>query len=202
MNPSKTAHIIGGGPSARLIPFKELVDTGTVIGVNDSYFNAPCEWVVSIDGRWMLHRWKRLKEASAKAWLRVTSFEKHVGNDKAWPNLILGDCNVGGVGVGDGLHHLYGNNSGLVALNFAYFQGFERIFLYGFDMGFEGKKHWYEEYAWSAKGNTMYPAFCRQFDDVANFLKSKNIQVWNVSPSSKLECFERINYGTAKDHFR
>lgn len=197
----KTAHIIGGGPSAGGLDFSSLYASGgLVIGVNDSYFNTPCDWVVSIDGRWMLHRWKRLAKANANAWLRVNSYQKHVG-DHSWPGLLLGACDVGGEGVGEGFHLLYGNNSGLVALNFAYFLGCKQIFLYGFDMGFEDKKHWYDEYEWAAKGNHMYPAFSRQFDTVAKFLEGQGVEVFNVSPSSKLECFKRVDYGTAQNLF-
>lgn len=199
MSLSKTAHIIGGGPSAAGIPFQEL--SGTLIGVNDSFFNAPCQCAVSIDGRWMKHRYKRLKEANSPAWLRRDSFLKHVGLEGTWPALELGECKIWEEGIGETLEILHGNNSGLVALNFAYVLGFQKIFLYGFDMGFEGpQKHWYPDYEWAAKGNHMYPAFSRQFDGIADTLKAKGIQVINVSPTSKLECFERISYDQVKNY--
>ncbi len=196
---SNAAHIVGGGPSAAGLDFTQIPDPDLIIGVNDSAFNLPrCDWVVSIDGRWMKHRWKQL--TNRLCWLRRTSFEKHVGNIR-WPGLNLGECNVEGDGPGEDFYSLYGNNSGLVALNLAYFMGYETIFLYGFDMGFEAKKHWYPEYEWAAKGNHMYPAFSRQFDAMAKYYKDNKVEVINVSPTSRLECFKKVDYDTAKNLF-
>ena len=197
--PSSTIHIIGGGPSAKGIPFEEL--KGPIIGANDSFFNAPCDWVVSIDGRWMRHRWERLKSTNAKAWLREDSYIKHVGNH-SWPNLMLGKCQVWEEAPGPGLNCLNGNNSGLVALCFGYWMfAPKRVFLYGFDMSFTGKKHWFPEYEWAAKGNGMYPAFIAQFERLSCRLKAENIDVYNVCPESKLPYFKKVNYETAKNLF-
>ena len=194
------AHIIGGGPSVQGLNLSRL--PGTVIGVNDSFFNTRCDYVVSIDGRWMRHRWEKLKACDAPAWLRKDSFEKHVGLQRAWPSLTVAQCKVFENGVGTGLDCLHGNNSGLVALNFAYWKGFRKIFLYGFDMGFAGtKKHWYEEYEWAAKGCNMYPAFILQFKSVAKILEEDGIKVFNVSPGSKLDCFEKVTYEQAQNYF-
>jgi hypothetical protein len=194
-----TAHIIGGGPSAKGLDFSKL--RGTVIGVNDSFFNTRCDYVVSIDGRWMRHRWDKLNACDAPGWLRRDSFEKHVGLQRAWPSLTLGDCKVFENGTGPGLHCLHGNNSGLVALNYSYWMGHRKIFLYGFDMGFMGtQKHWYPDYEWAAKGAHMYPAFIDQFKGVAKILEEDGIEVFNVSPGSKLECFKKVTYGQAQDY--
>lgn len=197
----KTAHIIGGGPSAVGAIGVDLRESGFVIGVNDSFFNHPCDYSVSIDGRWMLHRAHKLKEKNALAWLKMDSFLKHCGGQNAWPSLILGNCSVFEPPVGADLLNINGNNSGLVAAIVAYRMGYKRLFLHGMDMEIvNGQKHWYKEYEWSAKGNQMFPSFIDHCNIAAEVFKQNGIEVFNVCPTSKLECFEKIDYGTLKNY--
>lgn len=198
---NNVAHIIAGGPSARNIPFHELV--GPVIGINDSYFNAPCDYVVSIDGQWQKRRWQRLKDLKAKGWMRRDTWDKHVGAENAWPEITIGDCKIWEPGPGPGLHQINGNNGGLVALHYAYHLGHKTFFIYGFDMNIpEGQtKHWYQDYEWPAKGNGMYPEFIKACDITAKLFKDKGLTVFNVSPQSKLECFQKVTYEQAKNLF-
>lgn len=197
----KTAHIIGGGPSIAGVDFSFLKGAGTVVGVNDAYRVAPCDHILSIDGAWMRNRWQELSNANARAWLRRDSFEKHVGAQRAWPALQLGECKVWETGPGPGMHCLHGNNSGLVGLHYAYHLApFDRFFLYGLDMQIVGgRKHGYPEYDWRSKGDHMFPDFARAFNDTAALLKEKGAQVYNVCPGSALTCFEKVTYAQAKN---
>ena len=90
-----------------------------------------------------------------------------------------------------GLYH--GRNSGFGALQLAVCLGANPIYLLGFDMtlGKGGKSHFHSGYAMGLKAPKLQ-AYAENFARVAPLIKERGIEVVNLSPSSALECFPKV----------
>lgn len=88
-------------------------------------------------------------------------------------------------------------NSGASAINLAYHTGAKRIFLLGFDMvNLNNSSHWHNQYKRKIVNGVMLPpAYAKQsqgFPAIAQDAKRLGVQIFNVSPKSKIKDFPKL----------
>lgn len=200
--------IIGGGPSAKGFDFNRLAGLGSVLAVNDAFRHVPFEAVVSMDGRWMSHRAPELKNRRATLYASRKHFCKWLGDDDAWSSLFLFDVDPYKQGMSDE-NGLYAKHSGAMALNLAYQARPERVYLFGFDHtnqpdAGQYSEHWYGTYEWRKprEGFTHMDEWIEDHNHAARQFAAAGIQVFNVSPISRVEAYERMTYDQFDDHLR
>lgn len=84
-------------------------------------------------------------------------------------------------------------NSGSYGISALIVMGVSRVLLLGYDCKFsdDGKKHWHEDHP-PGMGNAMsIKRWPYQFDMIAKYAASHNVQVINCSRDTALTCFER-----------
>lgn len=87
----------------------------------------------------------------------------------------------------------YGSNSGFQAINLAILFGAQRIVLVGFDMQLvHGKRHFFGDHPEGLRNMKSYATFIPNFNLAAKRLPS-NIQIFNATPGSALECFPKVD---------
>jgi len=87
-----------------------------------------------------------------------------------------------------------GNNSGFGALMLAIALGCKRIGLLGYDLKvITGRTHWHNGYPGQDVRSLQrkLDKFIMCFEEFADCIKSHNIEVVNLNPESKLECFPK-----------
>jgi len=142
--------VVAGGWSVSKIPEKvrnNLINEACVIGVNDSAIHMPVDYALTMDRLWLEHRIDKMRELGITTYYRRCT-AKNVQPE--YPQFVpyFGDIWRGQMTLEPG--HLWGNNSGRVALNLAYQLAPKRVFMLGFDfkLGPNGEKHWYPPYSW------------------------------------------------------
>lgn len=201
----ETLIIIGGGPSVKNIPVRDLHKYGYVIGVNESSVLVPCHAAISMDRLWMEARYEELMVKNIPVYFRKCAWK--IGH--MWSNLTLFDGDVHAQGMSPKRGTLHGKNSGACALNLAYHIGPKRVFLFGFDMKTdeEGGHYHFDESPLrkikekitgkpfpEKKGGSKYKYWIPQFSIVREQMDGANIKVYNVNPDSAINDFEKINY--------
>lgn len=87
-------------------------------------------------------------------------------------------------------------NSGAAAISLAVHTGAKRIFLLGFDMSLENnRQHWHNQYNLPEKKNSAKLPFHKHikgFPAIAKDAKALGIEIYNVSPKSKIIEFPKI----------
>jgi len=72
--------------------------------------------------------------------------------------------------------------------------GFKEIYLLGVDMGWQdGKSHWHDEHT-RVDPESIYAMMKACFDVTAQELWARRVEVINLNPDSKLECFPKRPY--------
>jgi len=204
----KPCIIVGGGPS--LIDFDwELLRGWRVIGVNRVYEKFDPTIIFSMDTRFL--RWildgrygeevtkKFMASKAYKVWLCTYNCKlpPEIYVVKVWGNYSRGfrvfpDTMRHGIG--------HGNNSGYGALNLAACLGASPIYLLGFDMSYEKgdstdmlkvRTHWHEGHPQPHKPDTV-TRFIDFFRVPAMRTKELGINVINLNPESKLNCFRKM----------
>lgn len=142
--------IVAGGPSA--LKCGASVAPGYVIAVNDSYQHVRHDAVLSMDGRWAMHR--------APEWFDRDDAKPLHLRDKAWRKVQLPErTGIPALSIfnndnktgrfGQTQHTLNGPNSGYCALNLAFTMRPFTVYLYGFD---HRGDHFYPESEWRKRG--------------------------------------------------
>jgi hypothetical protein len=190
--------IVSGGWSVADVDLSKLV--GFVIAVNDSGVLVPrCDAIVSMDRLWTEHRWSKLFEMGRSTWLRRSAIQNIPPIDRTmatWLNVF--ECDHESSVFSDDPTRLNGTNSGACALNLAYLLKPRRLFLLGFDMNRspKGRPYWYEPYPWANQnggtGNKRYKEWASQFEQAAASFRSVGTEVFNVSPRSAIDVFQKI----------
>jgi len=89
--------------------------------------------------------------------------------------------------------YLNGRNSGFCAFNWAVQKRPQEIYLFGFDMSHPGEqRHWHDPYPWSLKPKNHYGHWAVDFDEAKPVCDKLGIQVFNCSPTSRIEAFPRL----------
>lgn len=190
--------IVGGGWSVSDIDLKKLV--GFVLAVNDSAMLLPrFDSIVSMDRLWTEHRWPSLMKMARSTWLRRSAVQNILPTERTaatWLNVF--ECDNETNVFSDDATRLNGTNSGACALNLAYLLRPRRVFLLGFDMNRspKGRPYWYEPYPWANQnggtGAKRYREWAAQFEENAAAFRSVGIEVFNVSPRSSIDVFQKI----------
>jgi hypothetical protein len=181
----QTVYIIGGGPSLKGFNW-DLLKGKKVIAINRAYEFCKAEVVYWTDGRF--YQWNK-DELDA---LTATKYTIQPSANQINVNVIRRGMRHGLETNPSMLAH--GDNSGYAAINLAYHLGAKQIVLLGYDMGnVNGESHFHDGYQVSATTDDTYETrFMKGFPYLADMLKEKGINVWNVSPISKLTCFQRL----------
>ena len=186
--------IVGGGSSLTNFDFSQLNDELT-IGINVAFTKFNPTILFSTDSRfysWIVNGTlgEDVKQQfddyrGWKVWLNVANYEYpdnifrlDCGGETAFPSTIK-----------EGLGH--GNNSGYSALNLAVCLGANPIYLLGFDMrGANGLQKWWHKLYPCNQGEQIFQRMIKNFNNVADLIKKKGIQVINLNPDSALKCFD------------
>lgn len=192
-------------PYSAYSPYFEPIRDKHIIGVNNAFKLG--EWVDVLffgDISWYL-RYK--DELVSFHGLKVTSTGrlnspegqiagiKYVERDKSKPEGISTERNK----------ISWNRNSGASAINLAVHFGTKRIYLLGFDMSLDEQKysHWFGRYP--HKDKDRYPPFklhLKGFPAIANDAKKLGVEIYNVSPNSKIDVFPKITLQEALNEHR
>lgn len=203
------AYIIGGGASLRDFDFSWLRARNT-IGANDAFHlkHAICARAVFCDWKWWkVNKWdlELYAKDGGVAYSACTDTERFNLN---WLHQFYRIDSGGGQsnGISDRRDSVAFNfSTGAVAVNIAYLLGVRRVFLLGFDMTRHAKymtTHWHNH-----RGNNTpqdsYDRFMRGFGALAEGLKERDVQVFNVTDGSSLMThFKKINFNQMKEMAR
>lgn len=198
--------VVAGGWSVRNIELSHLA--GQVIAVNDSALHLPrVDIVVSMDRLWTEHRWAWLLERAGPTWLRRSAVQNR---DERWSGLTIFECDHKATqfvpAVAGDTYQLNGTNSGLCALNLAWWLRPARLFLLGFDFnrGLRGEAHWFPAYDWRPAGTSSrdYQQWAREISATREAFTAAGIEVFNVSPGSAVGGFKKITPAQYRVEFR
>jgi hypothetical protein len=189
------AFIIGGGSSLKGFDFATLRGHNC-LGVNDAFRLGPevCPRLIFGDDTW----WQQTKfdvENYAKAGGRVYSIAPaSINLHVPW----LEVCRRVDDGWSSGEHLGWNRSTGAAAINLAVNLGAKRIFLLGFDCGpgDNRKTHWHTHRRIPTPDHS-FNRFLPGFALVARKLQEchPNVTVFNVSPNSRLEHWQKISFG-------
>lgn len=165
--------------------------------MNDAWRLAPwADVLYACDALWWEHSAPKPGEFAGEKWSTHSLSPRHANDKRAAAaahnlNLIPGRDADGFSLTPEAIH--YGLNSGFQAINLAILFGATRIWLIGFDMAVNGKRHFFGEHPAAIrekKGDCTYSHFIGAFDTAARMLPP-DIEIINASPGSALQCFER-----------
>lgn len=162
-----------------------------VIAVNDSYRLAPwAEICYFADDRWW--RWHKDKEEFRQfAGVKVSIEPSGLLIDDPAVYMLH---NCGTSGLSDRPNGLMtGQNSAHQALNLAVLTGAQRIILLGVDLqlGERGKEHWFGSHPIRTEP-AHFSSMLNHFRKAAPLLQTLGVEVWNCSPASAVDCFEKV----------
>lgn len=183
----RTVAILASGPSMSPA-VADAVHAADVpaIAINTTFRLAPWAWMLyAADLQWWQHRDHR--DAARFAGLRVTI---DIGAGDI-PDGLLSLRRSGTNGFDADPENLRtGANSGYQAVHIAAHAGAARILLCGMDM--QGG-HWHGEHPRGLKVNTIeqFEKCCSLFRTLVEPLKKCGVEVVNVTPGSRLDCFRR-----------
>jgi hypothetical protein len=195
---SKTAFIIGGGPSLRKVSLDVLKSEELVIGCNQAYQLGPkiVKVLLFADVAWFhknVHQLEQMAEAGMKIYSVVPNGNPFEHFNLPWVTKLRR--------MNEGLHEFpklgLNYSTGAAAINLALNLGATKVHLLGFDMAPEeetGRTHWHSQYP----HNTSAESFRRFTLGMAAVKKSlpkfaPSAKVINVNPDSKLDLFEKVN---------
>ena len=203
----KPCIVVGGGPSLKDFDW-ELLRGWRVIGVNRVYERFDPTIIFSMDTRFL--RWimdgrygneakrKFIDSKAYKVWLCTYNCKlpPDIFIVKVWGNYSRGFRvfpNTMRMGIG------HGNNSGYGALNLAVCLGANPIYLLGFDMNYEKgdladmlkiRTHWHDGHPQPHRPDTV-KGFIDYFRVPAQRVKEWGIDIINLNPTSRLNCFSK-----------
>ena len=194
----RTVHLLGGGPSLRLINWNEVDVKGKCfIGINNSYGDPVYDeqgrlvryvgrdWVQVLwfgDTCW--YDWHRL-------WLRTfNGLRCHCVDrlaDKPGFLYLQRGRVMEGLETTDG-RVAWNRNSGASAINLAYHLGAARVVLYGFDMrDVDGCSHWHNDH--QSKRSSPHARFLRCFPAIKRDAIRLGMEIVNATPGSAIQEF-------------
>lgn len=194
---SKRVSIVAGGWSFEGVDHAKL--PGIVIAINDSgiWLNKLPDYILSMDRLWTEGRWERLCGLSIQTYLRRDACKNVLAGNRPWCRQF--NCDIRNQTFSSEYLTLNGDNSGTCGLNLSWQMKPKELFLFGFDMcrSPDGKPYWYPPYAWaSSRGGTSggkYKAWAKRMKAAADQFAAIGTRVFNVSPKSAIECFEKVS---------
>lgn len=192
MKKNKTAFCIASGTSL----IKEDVDLcrghGKIYVVKESAFMAPwADILYAADGDWwgFKDRWE---------WFEGEKYTVAPDAAKKYPCLNLLEYDTDIKWSFDQKILATGGNSGFQIINLAVLQGAETVILLGYDMGFQGQKHWWDNDHKRDCRPSDYNNWIARFNAAAPVIPAKVI---NCTRSTALNCFEKMSLEDAIKNF-
>jgi hypothetical protein len=177
--------VIGAGPSVTQAQVNAVRYLPT-IAVNTSFRLAP---------------WARIVYAHDRNWWEIYGAEvakldakRYTMQPSRWAEQLHGSKSRAGLCL-DGVHGA--KDSGHGAINVAFNQGARHIILIGFDYLKTDKAHWHGDHPKALKNADDIDSKIPALNQLAADLKKQGARVYNCSPNSALDCFERCTVGEA-----
>jgi len=189
----ETCVVAASGPSLTAEAAEAVAASGLpVLAVNDAYKRLPSAAALyACDDMWWIER-AGAADFAGERWSSTGRPGRFRHNDKSrvqtryGVRLIFGEDGAAFSTDPETIH--YGSNSGFQAVNLALHFGARHILLIGFDM--QGT-HFFGEHKPPLRNTGSYVSFIRAFDVAAKKL-SPDIEIVNMSPVSKLNCFPKV----------
>jgi hypothetical protein len=185
--------IVGGGPSLRGFDFRRLrAVNATILGVNQSCFDAACHAGISIDRDFLLNSFGRLRVFMAT---RPFYLGRPPGSWKQrYPNCIHISA-LALAGIPDGIDRVHGCTSGHAALCLAALKLARKVILLGFDYrALEGAHHYHKGYPWfqPLANEQSWKVWAQHYDETKADLDARGVEVINGSEYSLITAFPRM----------
>jgi uncharacterized Rossmann fold enzyme len=188
----ETIYIVGGGPSLKGFDFERLKGK-IVIAVNKALYHVPFAQVLYWSDQ-RFYEWYG-EDVDKYNGIKVTNKPQPKRAD------IINLVDTGKDGLELEAHAIrHGGNSGYAAINVAYHLGARKIVLLGFDMqnGKGGESHFHEGYPTRPTSNEVIQSnMLPSFDTLVDPLKRRKVEIYNLSSTSLIKCFQRIDLETA-----
>lgn len=183
---------IGGGESLTRADAEYCKGRAKVLGINDAYRIACCDWLYAADYGWWKYHIGAVRTSSwAELWTcdkqAALDFDLHRVKHVSKPGLNRERGKVNG-----------GYNGGYQGMNLAYHflmreaaHEERKILLLGYDMG---GKHWFGHHPPEIPGpghRANYPMYASTFPALARDLEVAGVEVVNCSRQTTLTCFRR-----------
>jgi hypothetical protein len=184
-----TVAVLASGPSMSQAAAEQVRAAGVpAIAINSTFRLAPWAWMLyAADIEWWQH--KGNADARRFAGIKATC-TTGVATCRDVPDMrYLRNSGAGGFDPQPDSVRT-GGNSGYQAVHIAVHTGAARILLCGMDMH---GCHWHGPHPRDLRTTTadMYERWRARFGDLAKELKRCGVDVINVTPGSRLECFRR-----------
>jgi len=183
--------VIGTGPSLDLQAVKESQKRGAVLfGINNTFKDFDLDVWIACDPQWHdhyspvkgdFHKWHWDKQIC-----ETYGYQYIPGKWGEGPNR----CD--GLSL-DPNYIAYGHSSGFQALNLALHYGCDPIFLVGYDMHYQGKRHYFEtlsdkagEYPEKLRKYSTFDGLITCYEQVAK----QGLNIINTTKDSALKCFK------------
>ena len=193
----QTVICIAGGPSLTKGQVK-FTKGCKIIAINDAYKLAPqANILYACDNQW----WEWHKGVpDFKGYKLQHDHEVPDENRSRFTATYPGiDCILsdGASGFSDRMDRIRtGGNSGYQALHIALQLGAKRIILLGYDMHASGEQsHWFGEHPNGRQPNERYGNWIKEFPALQKIANDRGVKIYNCSPDSALECFEKRGIG-------
>lgn len=85
----------------------------------------------------------------------------------------------------------YGGNSGFQIINLAYIHGHRDIWLLGYDMGYEDKKHFFGEHPQKINRTSNYKDWIERFNKAKPIMDELGLRVTNMTRKTNLDTFPK-----------
>jgi hypothetical protein len=186
--------LVAGGPSLEGFDFDKLRNK-YVIAINRSLEVLPHAHILYWTD-WLFYKANADKIKAHRAVRKITALRRgdrdHDYDVKRDPIEIWKFTGADGLDRSPGcLRH--GNNSGFAAINLAVHFGAQRIYLLGYDMRArpDGKMHWHSGHVFLRNGPRALDNMLPYFPSLIEPLRRLGIQVINLNPDSRIECFPK-----------
>ena len=183
---NETVVLVGGGPSARDVDLSVVRGKARVIAVNNAWELAPwCDVLFFADSRWW--RWYGEKipldfsgriitvakgHPGCPRFLRMRRDYAEVMEHKQVPKLARST------------NALWGNDSGMMAINLAFHFGASRLILIGYDMDFKaGQSHWFGDHPTPSHLEHYVNQFAPTYQPIVREMGTLGIEVLRATPS-------------------
>lgn len=204
---SRVISVIAGGWSFRAVDHAKV--PGDIIAVNDAlvYLERKPNYVVSMDRLWTENRWEALKEAALPSFIRQQALKNiKEWHQYAWLRFFVNENSRGvklaheypisfDLPMSDQPFCLNGTNSGACAINLAYLKKPTELYLFGFDfnVGPDGRAHWYPPYPWADDRKGANPSWLGTMDTYKRQFEEIGTKVYNVSTTSMCNAFQKVS---------
>ncbi|MHA2023967.1 MAG: hypothetical protein ACTSWQ_09935 [Candidatus Thorarchaeota archaeon] len=199
--------LVGGGPSLRDFNF-EILNGKLTIGVNKAFLRCFCTVNYAMDIKfynYVHYRRNNGSEDVNRLWKEYSGIKLFLSPDRKIPLFediyIINRIKEEHISLDMGAGIYAGTNSGFGALMLAVMLGANPVYLLGYDMRTipeNNVTHWHDGYPRQSPRNLQrkLDKFMEVFEKFAPQIKELGIEVINLCPDSKLDCFPKADIGS------